>query len=195
MLRLGTATPGELTRALERVERETARSGKTVRRIRDFFRSGASQFEPLDVESVVLDAVSTLRDRLEATGAAVSTNIASNLPRVFADRVQIGTVLHNLLANALDAATPATPATIAISAFVDGGNFVAIDVSDSGSGIAASIRESLFEPLSTTKPAGMGLGLAISRTIVQAHGGQLVLLDQDTTTFRATLPVHVATET
>jgi C4-dicarboxylate-specific signal transduction histidine kinase len=100
--------------------------------------------------------------------------------------------LHNLLTNALDAAadTPA-PALIQVVAYRLGSEYIAVDVTDSGSGVATSVRKCLFEPLATTKPTGMGLGLAISRTIVQAHGGQLWLAQEHPTIFRLTLPIHV----
>jgi signal transduction histidine kinase len=191
MLRMGKSEPADLARALERVEKEAARSGKTVRRIRDFFRSGASEFEPIDLDALIDEAASTVRDRADERGARLCVTIAQNVPRVFADRGQIGTVLHNLLTNALDAAIDAeTPAQVEISARMSVPGWIAIDVVDSGPGVESSMRESLFEALATTKPAGMGLGLAISRTIAQAHGGQLALLDGRPTTFRLTLPIH-----
>jgi signal transduction histidine kinase len=192
MLRRDSAATGDIARALERVENEAARSGEAVRRIRDFFRNGTSQLESIRVEVLIQEAAAVVRDRVEARGARLQIDLAPDLQVVLADRVQIGTVLQNLLANALDAAAdnPA-PALIQIVARGAGHEWIVVDVADSGTGVAMSVRQSLFEPLATTKPAGMGLGLAISRTIVQAHGGQLWLAQERPTTFRLTLPVHV----
>ncbi len=178
--------------SLERVESEAARSGEAVRRIRDFFRSGTSQLEPIRVDALIREAAAAVRDRVEAQGAQLRIDVAPDLPIVLADRVQIGTVLHNLLTNALDASvdTPA-PALIEVVAHRLGSECIALDVADSGPGVAINVRQCLFEPLATTKPTGMGLGLAISRTIVQAHGGQLWLAHERPTTFRLTLPIHV----
>jgi C4-dicarboxylate-specific signal transduction histidine kinase len=192
MLRRDSAATADIAQALERVENEAARSGEAVRRIRDFFRSGTSQLEPIGVDALIREAAGVVRDRVEARGARLQIDVENDLPIVLADRVQIGTVLHNLLANALDAAADnAAPALIQIVARRLGLEFIVLDVADSGTGVAMSVRQCLFEPLATTKPAGMGLGLAISRTIVQAHGGQLWLAQEHPTTFRLTLPIHV----
>jgi two-component system, LuxR family, sensor kinase FixL len=194
MLRLGTAEPADLARALERVEKETVRTGKTVRRIRDFFRSGTSHLEAVELEALVNEAVSAVHDYSDERTARVNTDVAPQLPRVFADRVQVGTVLHNLLINALDAAVDGpAPGVVQVTAHRVSSTAVAIDVMDSGPGVAAAVRDSLFEPLTTTKPSGMGLGLAISKTIVEAHGGQLALLAGQPTIFRLVLPIHVDT--
>jgi len=191
MLRLGKSTPADVGRALERVEREAARSGTIVHRIRDFFRTGAFAFEPLNLAALVREAAAAVRDRATERGAQLRVTIAPGLPTILADRVQIGTVLHNLLTNALDAAVDAgTPAVVEIAVRMAADDSIAIDVIDSGAGVEASLKESLFEPLATTKPTGMGLGLAISRTIARAHGGQLALIDGRPTTFHLTLPVH-----
>jgi signal transduction histidine kinase len=128
---------------------------------------------------------------VDASGAYVQTEVEPGLRDVLADRIQIGTVLNNLILNALDAAAEApSPARVRVVAKADGPRAVAIDVEDSGPGVSPAIRHLLFEPLATTKPSGMGLGLAISRTIVQAHGGRLWLAAERPTTFRFTLPAH-----
>ena len=99
-------------------------------------------------------------------------------------------VSHNLVGNASDAVGAAPPPRwISITAR-ERGAFVEVEVADSGPGIDPSVRDALFEPLATTKPAGMGLGLPISRTLIQAHGGRLELASLHPTTFRFTLPGH-----
>ena len=190
MLRLGTTEPADIALALERIEKETVRSGKTVQRIRDFFRSGASELEPIDIDALINEAALAVTDRAREQGARLFVNIAPGLPQVLADRVQVGTVLHNLFTNALDATIDSVNALVEVRAHTAAPGWIVIDVIDSGPGIASSMRESLFEPLATTKPAGMGLGLAISRTIAQAHGGQLILIEGRPTTFQLTLSAH-----
>jgi signal transduction histidine kinase len=190
MLRRGTGSQTDIAAALQRVEHETLRSNEAVRRIRDFFRSGVSRLEPVPASVLVQDAVSAARDRVEARGVYLQTEVAPDLRDVLVDRVQITTVLNNLLLNALDAASEGAGAPrVRIAVGADGPTAIEIDVEDSGAGISPAIRHLLFEPLATTKPAGMGLGLAISRTIVHAHGGRLWLAREQPTTFRLTLPV------
>ena len=191
MLRQRTTEPADIVLALERIEKETVRSGKTVQRIRDFFRSGASELEPIDIDALINEAALAVTDRAREQGARLFVNIAPGLPQVLADRIQVGTVLHNLFTNALDATIDSLkPALVEVPAHTAAPGWIVIDVIDSGPGIASSMRESLFEPLATTKPAGMGLGLAISRTIAQAHGGQLILIEGRPTTFQLALPAH-----
>jgi signal transduction histidine kinase len=191
MLRRGTGSSADIATALERVEHETLRSNEAVRRIRDFFRSGVSRLECVRASVLVQDAVSAVRDRVDAAGAFLQTDVANDLPDVLVDRIQIGTVLNNLILNAIDAAADsAGEQSVRVVAHEGEPGVVSFDVEDSGPGISPAIRHLLFEPLATTKPAGMGLGLAISRTIVQAHGGRLLLAAERPTTFRFTLPAH-----
>jgi two-component system sensor kinase FixL len=96
------------------------------------------------------------------------------VPDVLVDRVQVEAVLHNLLANAIDALkTTSGERRVRIDVAKDGSDFVRICVADNGSGVASDIAASLFDPFVTTKATGMGLGLAISKSIVDAHGGRL----------------------
>jgi len=131
-----------------------------------------------------------MRDRLRTAAISLSVDVQASLPPLSADPIQLRTVLHNLVGNAADAvAGTAPPRWIRIVARERTPN-VEVEVSDSGPGIDARQRERLFEPLATTKPSGMGLGLSISRTLVQAHGGTLELAATHPTTFRFTLPIH-----
>jgi signal transduction histidine kinase len=97
------------------------------------------------------------------------------LPAVFVDRLQIETVLHNLLTNAIDAtlAAESSDRAIALRAAPHAHGGVRITVTDSGPGLPEAMRQDAFQPFATTKPLGMGLGLAISRSIVESHGGRL----------------------
>ena len=190
MLRRGTSTHAELLAIMERIVAESARTRETVQRIRDFFRSGTVRREPVDLRELVADAVEAVRDRLRATGIAIVTDVPDAIPVLHADRVQLGIVLHNLLGNADDAVAAAAPPRWIRVLAREHGQVVEVDILDSGPGIEPGVRESLFEPLATTKPSGMGLGLPISRTLILAHSGRLDLVAMHPTTFRFTLPIH-----
>jgi two-component system sensor kinase FixL len=185
-----------LETTMRTVVAEVARAGEVVRRLRDFFRSGTSRFERLAPADLVRAAAAAAAPRLARHRIEIALDIAPALPDLYVDRLQIETVLHNLLANAIDAIAGADPAerTIAIRvALVDAA--VRIAVTDSGPGLPAGLAPSLFRPFTTTKPDGMGLGLAISRSIVENHGGRLVTeRAAGRTCFAFTLPAGAAAE-
>ena len=190
MLRKGRSNNVDLAGITERIVAEAARTRETVQRIRDFFRSGTVRREPVDLAAVVSDCAEGLRDRMRADGISLVSDVPASLPPVLADQIQLGIVLHNLIGNAADAVGGAVPPRwIRISAR-ERGTYVEVEVVDGGPGIDPSVRDALFEPLATTKPAGMGLGLPISRTLILAHGGRLELASVHPTTFRFTLPTH-----
>jgi signal transduction histidine kinase len=173
MLARPDAPRDELATTMDKVIAEANRAGSVIRRLRDFFRSGSTRIETVAPARLVADAVATLRERAGAHGVVVEQP-AQDLPDVFVDRVQVEAVLHNLLANAIDALSRAEgERRVRIDAAKADDGFVRIAVVDNGPGVAAEIEESLFDPFVTTKATGMGLGLAISRSIVDAHGGRL----------------------
>jgi signal transduction histidine kinase len=190
MLQRGSGSREDLASVLERIVAESARTRESVQRIREFFRTGKVRREAVEVEVLAADAQDALRDQLQAAGVALTVDLEPGLPPVDVDRVQVGTVLHNLVGNAIHALGNAeAPRWIRLSAR-RAGDSVAFDVADSGPGIDPAVRMALFEPLTTTKPTGMGLGLPIARTLVHAHGGRLDLAAEHPTTFRFTLPIH-----
>jgi signal transduction histidine kinase len=165
--------PAELAQTMDKVIAEASRAGSVVRRLRDFFRSGTARMEAIAPGVLVDDAVATVRERAARHGVALEQAVEP-LPPVLVDRVQIEAVLHNLLANAVDAVKGRADArNVRIVTAPDAPGFVRIAVEDNGPGVAGDVAASLFEPFVTTKAKGMGLGLAISRSIVDAHGGRL----------------------
>ena len=164
-----------LGETMDKIVRETARASSVVQRLREFFRAGSMRLEPLDVEPLVRTSVLAERQRLERHRISCDVSCVPELPPVMGDRVQIGIVLHNLLANAIDAVkeNAADARSIRVTAEPGGTRLVRVRVADSGAGITKELAEALLHPFSTTKPTGMGLGLAISRSIVEAHGGRL----------------------
>lgn len=191
------STPGEasdprLKDTLHKAMREAIRASDVLRRLRDFYRTGTAQLGELDVAPTVDEVVSAFRERAARQGAVLSVELGA-LPRTAADRTQLQMVLHNLVANALDvlANAPADRRRLTISGRVDGGTLV-LAVADTGTGVSTDVADQLFEPFVTDKPDGMGLGLAISRSLMRSQGGELRLerTGEDGTCFVVELPVR-----
>lgn len=159
---------------LGKAAREAIRASDVLRRLRDFYRTGQAEPRPLSL-AAMCDAVSlAFQERLRRAGVQFTCVVPADLPLVAADPTQLEMVLHNLVANALDAICGAGQAAghIEIAAQRDG-DCVRLAIADSGPGVAAQIAPRVFEPFITNKPGGMGLGLAISRSLLRAQGGDL----------------------
>ncbi len=179
-----------LADTLEKIDREANRAGQVMRRLREFFRGGGLRSETFTLAGLIDESLSYVKRRAERQNVVFKLMLDDTLPSVNADRVQMGTVLHNLLANAIDAlAASPEPREIDISARRMADDLIQVCVSDNGVGISPEMEGRLFESFATSKPEGMGLGLAISRTLVQAHGGELWLADGEPTRFCFTLPI------
>ena len=188
--------PTALKDTMDKVVVEVTRAGNVVRQLRDFFRTGSGRIAPVDVRGLLQSALDTAHPRLERHHVARRLDCAVSLPPVLVDRIQVETVLHNLISNAIDALKLADDERreIVLSAALDDPNFVRISVVDSGPGIPDQIAAQLFRPFATSKPEGMGLGLAISRSIVEARGGRLWLqVIERGCMFSFTLPTSGAT--
>ena len=182
----------ELSQTIHKAFSEMDRAGEVVRRLRDFYRGGESKRDRADVPDLLQESLRPLKSRLERHRVRVVERLDSSLPPVMVDRVQIAMVLHNLIANAIDslAGGPADTPEITVEAAQDG-NAIKLVVQDNGSGIAPSIADQLFQTFATSKPTGMGLGLAISRSIVESHGGRLWLEPSPSgARFALTLPLN-----
>lgn len=165
----------DLDAILRDIAQQGERASEVIRRLRQFLRKHEAERAPLDVNALVHGTLPLVRREIEDQHAAVELELATDLPPIAADGVQIQQVLVNLIKNACEAmSTQVGERRIRIrTSRSDGG--IALEVQDSGPGVSAEIRGRLFQPYVTTKPAGMGLGLAICRTIVEAHGGRLGL--------------------
>ncbi len=159
--------------ALEKAADQAMRAGQIIRRLRDFVSRGESERRVESVTKLVEEASALSLVGVKDRGIRVQFQFDPTVDLVFADRVQIQQVLLNLIRNSMDAMeTSKTRDLVVTIAPADNGH-VQISVADTGSGIAPEIAEQLFQPFITTKRQGMGVGLSISRTIVESHGGKI----------------------
>lgn len=182
----------EVAEILRDVVADDARAAEVIRRLRSFLRKGDLQREPVDVGEIVREVANLLRGKAEMNAIAIELSVEAGLPSMSADRIQLQQVLVNLVSNATEAMiTAESPRrSITISAARDASDGVAISVRDSGPGLSAEQLERSFEPFFTTKRHGLGFGLSLCRTIVEAHGGRLSASSEPGggATFRFTLP-------
>jgi C4-dicarboxylate-specific signal transduction histidine kinase len=180
-----------LAETMRTVTAEVGRASDVVRRLRDFFRSGTSRLERIDVAELLRAGAERVAPRVARHRIDLRVDPAPGLPPVHVDRLQLETVLHNLLANAIDAiiAADSPERSVRLAAEPAPSGAVKVIVSDSGPGLTKEVMDNVFRPFATTKPQGMGLGLAISRSIVENHGGRLVVeAPARGATFSFTLP-------
>ncbi|WP_455179275.1 sensor histidine kinase [Azospirillum melinis] len=183
-LEAGTGDPAQLAEVTRAIADQADRAGRIIARIRDFVRKRAPQLEPMDVNDGVHAAVALCQGQASNGNAAISLSLADDLPPVLVDRIQIEQVILNLVKNALDAMAETQPGgagkvvrAVSIRTARDRDGRIEVGVADRGHGLTAEAKGRLFEPFFTTKSGGMGLGLSICRTIVEAHGGHLWATD------------------
>lgn len=184
-------TGPRLAETIRRMVAESSRAADVVRRLRDFFRTGATRLEPVAIDALLAAAAAPFTRRAEEGRVAFAVAPAPAVT-VLADRLQIEVALRNLIANAFDAVAEAGERRVAISTGHDGDGGIRITVEDSGPGITAAAEARLFEPFASTKSSGLGLGLVISRALVEAHGGRLWAEVGDHGIFRLSLPIQEA---
>jgi C4-dicarboxylate-specific signal transduction histidine kinase len=143
--------------------------------MRGFLKKSPSQFDAIAIDTVVRNALALGRSVLNDSRVDVQTRIAAGLPRVYGDPVQLLQVLLNLIVNACEAMSGEHVATrhLTIKAALTGDDHVEVLIADTGVGLPRGGDHLVFEPFFTTKDKGLGLGLAICRSIAQAHGGRL----------------------
>lgn len=140
--------------------------------MRQFTVTGELVLQPENLGEILLAASELVRERRDCAGVRITCEPDPALPPVMADRTQLEQVMGNLIANGAQATAGCAARDVLVTAACDGDNIL-VSVADSGVGIPADVYENLFEPFRTTKEKGLGLGLPICRTIVEAHGGRL----------------------
>jgi signal transduction histidine kinase len=190
---LSGASPNldEVRDGLHAIARDGRRASDVIGRIRALARRTATEKEPLDINEVIREVATLAEAEARRARARLRTEFAGNLPRVLGDRVQLQQVVLNLLLNGLEAmhAVVGRPRELVISTHREATDRVRVAVQDSGSGLDPQLANRIFEAFYTTKGAGMGMGLSISRSIVEQHGGRLWAVPNDGpgTTFQFTV--------
>ncbi|HTY61659.1 MAG TPA: ATP-binding protein [Acidobacteriota bacterium] len=183
----------EVRKILADIVADDKRAGEVIRSLRALLKRGEMHRQPLDASELILLVLKLVRMDLVNQGVTAKTDLAPNLPVFHGDHVQLQQVLINLVMNACDAmaCVPRNDREIRICSGLNGSSFVRISVVDRGTGIAPEKMDKVFEPFYTTKPDGTGLGLAVCRKIVVAHGGSLWAANNPErgATFHLTLPL------
>ena len=193
---LNARTPDldEARAAAQRIVRDGNRASDVIARIRGFLKKGEPVTVQLDVNDVVREIIMLTQGEVLRRAASLLTELADGLPAVSADRVQLQQLLLNLMMNALDAMSAVTdrPRVLRIRTSTYESAAILVALRDSGVGLNPEQMERLFEAFYTTKPEGMGMGLSISRSIVEMHGGRLWATPNDGpgATFQFTLPIE-----
>ena len=164
----------EAREAAKRAAKDATRAAEIINRIRSLFRKGGLERELVDINQLIDEMiVLVLRTEADRQGVSIRRKLAAELPAVLADRVQLQQVVLNLMINGIDAMKAvASPRVLTLATQRNGDNQLQISVSDTGTGLPAE-QSKIFEAFFTTKPHGTGMGLAISRTIIESHGGRL----------------------
>jgi C4-dicarboxylate-specific signal transduction histidine kinase len=182
----------EAAEAASRTVNAAIRASDIVDRVRSLYTRGTPQRQPVDVNDIIQEMVVLLQHEAGRRAVAIRTELAERLPDIIADRVQVQQVLMNLMLNGIEAMKDAPGELVITSQGTDDGPLL-ISVSDSGGGIPPEQAERIFDAFFTTKPHGTGMGLSISRTIVESHGGRLSASNNSSrgATFQFTLPAEV----
>jgi two-component system, LuxR family, sensor kinase FixL len=162
-----------LREAMDKASEQALRAGQVIRRLRDFVARGESERRVEDVRKLVEEASALALVGAKDKGVHVRFDFDPGVGAVLADKVQVQQVLLNLMRNAIEAMEDGERRELVVSTAAAPEDMVAINVADTGSGIAPEISAQLFQPFITTKRQGMGVGLSISRTIIEAHGGTI----------------------
>jgi C4-dicarboxylate-specific signal transduction histidine kinase len=184
----------EVRQALGRIVRDGTRAGEVIGHIRALVRKMPPRREPLDINDVIREVIALTHTETQRNAVKWQSRLADDLPLVSADRVQLQQVMINLVINAIDAMAGARDGAreLTIVSATDDANDVVVEVQDTGPGLDAEKFDRFFQSFYTTKPEGIGMGLAISRSIAEAHGGRLSAAANEPrgAVFRLTLPVE-----
>ena len=192
---LANSTPNlaEAREAISRIVRDGKRASDVIGRIRALVKKGDTEKALLDINEVIQEVVSLTHSETQKSGVALKLSLASGLPRLLGDRIQLQQVVLNLVMNAIEAMNTVTdrPRELLIDSHEYESDHVLVAVRDSGIGIDSQNLAKIFDTFYTTKAQGMGMGLAISRSIVENHGGRLWAVPNDGpgATFQFTLDV------
>lgn len=186
----GVPVPERAAMMMDDAVTESARAGELVRRVRDFISRGDLKADYTDLNKTIRDGVGLALVSCELPNLSVVFNIDPNLPEVLIDPIQIGQVILNLSSNSIAAMENADVQVLTIGAALNAG-YVQVSVSDTGRGIPQEAQEHLFEPFHASTTKGMGIGLSLCRSIVEAHAGRIWV---EPSTTGATLAFQLPTQ-
>ena len=174
---LGAEPPDleEVRQALGRIIRDGRRASDIIGRICALVRKAPPRNEEVDINEAMLEVIALTRSELRSNRTSLQTQVADGLPVILGDRIQLQQVMLNLILNALEAMSGSSAAAreLVIRTGQDGSGGVLVAVQDSGPGLKPENLDRLFDAFYTTKPGGLGMGLSICRSIIEAHGGRL----------------------
>jgi len=195
----GQSDDDEILATLKKCNSQAQRAGEVIRRLRRFVKKREIGRREVSCNDIIHDIAALAEVDARDNGIPLTIDVAEGLPRIIVDAVQIQQVILNLIRNGIDAMMDidAHAEGISITVSNSDNNEVRIAVTDHGSGITKEAEKMIFQPFFTTKPSGMGLGLAICRSIIESHGGVLSFMKNPWggTTFYFTLPVSSETKT
>ncbi|MCA6103623.1 PAS domain S-box protein [Bradyrhizobium australafricanum] len=180
--------------SVEWIIEDAIRASEVIRRIRALAKKGEIEMLPLDINDVVKDVIALVTRELISHQVTLKTDLTVALPAILGDRIQLQQVIINLVMNGIEAMDAVTdrPRELVIQSSSDDMGHVRLAVTDSGIGIAENDVDRVLDPFFTTKSSGLGMGLSICRSIVEAHGGRLSIVCKQGpgATFRFDLPLH-----
>jgi PAS domain S-box-containing protein len=189
----------EARQAFARIVKDGNRAGEVIARIRALVKKSPLQQDPLDINETIQEVVFLAGSEVHKNRISLQTQLSPDLPRILGDRIQLQQVILNLIKNAVEAMSTVSkgPRELLVSSGKDESKGVLVAVRDSGPGLDPEAVAHLFDTFYTTKPGGMGMGLAISRSIIEAHGGQLWATPNEPhgAVFQFTLPADSLTVT
>jgi C4-dicarboxylate-specific signal transduction histidine kinase len=190
----GTPNLNEARRAVEWITNEANRASEVIRRVRAHANRTSIEKVPLDINDVVREIIALVQHELTSHRVSLRMDLAPAPAMILADRVQLQQVMINLVMNGIEAMQSVTdrPRELVIRSRQDETQHVLVSVTDSGVGISAENAGRLFEAFFTTKSSGMGMGLSICRSIIEAHGGRMSASGKKGpgATFQFVLPLH-----
>jgi C4-dicarboxylate-specific signal transduction histidine kinase len=184
----------EVRLSLAQIVQDGRRAGDVIGRIRDLIRKAPPRKDRLEINGAIREVIELTRSEARKNGVSVKTELAEGLPLLYGDRVQLQQVILNLIINAIEAMSGTSEGLreLLISSAPANSGGVLVAVRDSGPGLAPAGLDRLFEAFYTTKPSGLGIGLSICRSILEAHGGRLWASTNEPhgAIFQFTVPAH-----
>ncbi len=198
LLKTDRATRDDIGETLSEISMQSSRAREIIIRLRDFVRNEEVRHIPIDINDLIRTVVRLAEPEVRHRSMEMVLELVDDLPRMNGDRILIEQVLLNLVRNAMDAMFGHGDGVhrLTIRCAADGKEWQEVSVSDTGPGLSADLKSKIFEPFFTTKADGMGMGLAITRSVIEAHGGRLRVECNPSggATFRFSLPVETDTD-